>query len=286
MTGYGNAVLETGGLIVRAEIKSLNSKNLDLQVRMPRAYSEKEVTLRSELMHIFQRGKVSINIEVEYTNPDLNRRTLNRTLLAAYYKELKDAADELGTETGNLLPTLLQMPDVLKMPETASSPDEWTLIETVMQNALKEFEEFRVKEGKITADEITLFVSNIAASLKEIDAIKDNRVAAVRENIRTKLDDLLKDGRLDENRFENEMIYYIEKLDISEEILRLGSHIALFNETMKEDAPGKKLGFIGQEMGREINTIGSKANDANLQKFAVMMKEELEKIKEQVANIL
>ena len=286
MTGFGSMIKETGELIIRIEIKSLNSKHLDLSIRVPRQFSEKEISLRSSIGQRLQRGKVNLSIDIEYINGVQMKRTINKPLLISYLREVQDAAKEAGVSAENALSSLLKINDVLQVP--ASEPDlqDWSLVEEALQGALTDFENFRNKEGNTLEIEIRQYCKNIENALQNIHPYKEERLAKLRQGLKDKLKELIEDEHIDENRLEQELLYYAEKLDISEEIVRLQSHIDLFNKTLEEAAPGKKLGFVVQEMGREINTIGSKSNDADMQKEVVVMKEELEKIKEQVFNIV
>lgn len=286
MTGFGSVVKETPDLIIRVEIKSLNSKHLDLTIRVPRQFSEKEISLRTQLGYRLQRGKVNLYIDVEYTNPNLVKRTVNKPLLLSYIKELKEIAKQEDISADNILPSLLQISDVMQSTGVESDGSEWPLVEEALNEALQLFDDFRAKEGEILEKEITQYVQNIQAAMKNVAAKKDERLEKLKETLREKLFQLIEEGRIEQNRFEQELLYYSEKLDISEELVRLQAHIDLFLETIKEEYPGKKLGFVVQEMGREINTTGSKANDADIQKDVVIMKEELEKIKEQAFNII
>lgn len=286
MTGYGFATNETPELIVRVEIKSLNSRNLDMSIRVPKAYSEKEISLRSQLSSRLQRGKISIYIETELLNGRVARKAVNRGLLLSYYNEIKAVAEEAGEPTAHIFPSLLSMSDIMQPAQSEATEDEWPLVENTLNLALEKFEEFRLAEGRVLQAELVSYIENIRTSLAKVDEQKDRRIEKIRSDLTDKLQSLLDEGRIDQNRFEQELIFYAEKLDITEEIVRLTSHLNYFNATIQEETPGKKLGFIAQEIGREINTIGAKANDAAIQKDIVLMKEELEKIKEQVLNIL
>ena len=288
MTGFGNAVVETPDLIIRVEIKSLNSKGLDLSIRVPRIHSEKEITLRSILSNRLQRGKVTINIDTEATGTRVAGSLINAGSLVKYYRELKKLADTEGASTDHLFAALLSIPDInqSKGNEDVASESDWPEIEKALNLALDKFEEFRKTEGRTLHTEIASYIRNIGESLEKIVLIKDNRIEKIKADLREKLNLIIEEGRLDEGRLEQELIYYTDKLDITEEIVRLGAHLKYFLETMEEPSPGKKLGFISQEIGREINTIGSKSNDSTIQKDIVMMKEELEKIKEQCLNVL
>lgn len=288
MTGYGNAVREQGGIVLRVEVKSLNSKGLDLSIRMPKSFSSHEVELRTRLNTILNRGKVSVYFDTEIAKEALGTQTINKELLGAYYKELTDIAQEVGANKDGIFQAILQNSQVLNISSADDGPAEelWPAAEDALNEALDKFNRYREDEGKALAQELSGYVSKIKEYLDRIDQIKDNRIERIRDGLKEKLQGLIEDNRLDPNRLEQEMIFYAEKLDITEEIVRLNTHINYFLETMNEEAPGKKLSFISQEMGREINTIGSKANDATIQRSVVIMKDELEKIKEQVLNVL
>ncbi len=287
MTGFGQTILETPEAIIRIEIKSVNSKNLDLSIRAPKTFAEKEITLRSVLSPLLQRGKISVYIENEPHQNVITAKTVNRDLLLAYYNELKDFAESAGAPTDNILPALLSIPDIIQSGSSAGDKPlaDWQLVEQALHETVKKYDDFRIAEGKALAGELKLYITNIGKSLAEIEKLKDERVTKIRAELREKIRSLTETS-LDENRLEQELIYYAEKLDVTEEIVRLTTHLNYFLETMEEEAPGKKLGFISQEIGREINTIGSKSGDAGMQKYIVLMKEELEKIKEQVLNVI
>ncbi len=286
MTGYGSASAEVEGTRISVEIKSLNSKFLDLGIRVPRAFSEKEITLRSQLSSLLERGKINLNIEMESTNGLTMRRTLNKPLFLEYIREVQSVA-RLATMDGSMaLPAILALPDVMQNPPQSDTSTLWESVEKVMDQALDEFEAFRIREGKTLAHELTSYITKIQDAHERIIALKDERMVKIKDSLREKLADIIAENKLDQNRFEQELIYYSDKLDITEEVVRLKSHIDLFLSSFEEDSPGKKLGFVVQEMGREINTTGAKANDAEILKNVVIMKEELEKIKEQSFNIL
>ncbi|RYD81955.1 MAG: YicC family protein [Sphingobacteriales bacterium] len=287
MTGFGQTTFETPDAIIRVEIKSVNSKNLDLTIRAPKIFAEKEITLRSALSPVLQRGKVSVYIENEPHQSVGVKKAINSELLLSYYNELKAIAESAGANTDNIFSALLSQQEIIQAGNTAGEKPlvEWETVENVLNETIKKYDEFRLAEGNALANELKSYIQNIESSLKEIEKRKDERLAKIRTELRDKITSLT-DATLDENRLEQELIYYAEKLDVTEEIVRLSTHLKYFTETMNEEAPGKKLGFISQEIGREINTIGSKSNDAGMQKFTVLMKEELEKIKEQVLNVL
>ncbi len=288
MTGFGNAVSELPDLNIRVEIKSLNSRGLDLNIRVPKNHSEKEITLRSKLSSRLQRGKVTINIDTESSGSRVVNSLINKELLTSYYRELKSIAATEGASTDNLFSSLITIPEIIQNHsiDSGSDRDDWPEIEKALDEALLKFEAFRISEGEALHKELVSYIESISTSLEKVVKHKDSRIEKVKAELRAKLESIQEEGRIDENRFEQELIYFAEKLDITEEIVRLGTHLKYFIEAMNEPAPGKKLGFISQEIGREINTIGSKANDAVIQKDIVLMKEELEKIKEQCLNVL
>jgi len=288
MTGFGNAVSETPELNIRVEVRSLNSRGLDLSIRVPKAHSEKEITLRSKLSTRLQRGKVTINIETEATGSVAAKNLINTELLRTYYKELRAIAGEEGALGENLLSALITRPEMIQpfSEDSIMGKDDWPEIEKTLNEALDRFDGFRKAEGEALHVELVSYIHSIGKSLQKVVIQKDTRIEKIKTELREKLGIIIEEGRIDENRFEQELIYYAEKLDITEEVVRLKTHLNYFIEAMEDVAPGKKLGFISQEIGREINTIGSKANDADIQKDIVMMKEELEKIKEQCLNVL
>jgi uncharacterized protein (TIGR00255 family) len=287
MTGFGKVQSEYEGKKISVEIRSLNSKQLDLNMRMNQAYRQKELELRSDLAKKLERGKVDIAIYTEFANTE-TPININKTLAAAYHKELKTLASELNESTHNILDLVLKMPDVLKAEKENTELDEaeWSMVKVAVDNALLAFQQFRNDEGTVLANEFKERINNIETLLNKVLAMDASRVENIKARIKTNLEEVIEASKIDQNRFEQELIYYIEKLDITEEKLRLQTHLDYFRATMKEAGAGRKLGFITQEIGREINTIGSKANDAEVQKMVVQMKDELEKIKEQLLNVL
>jgi uncharacterized protein (TIGR00255 family) len=287
MTGFGKATSEYNGKKITVEVRSLNSKQMDLNLRVPYFYKEKEAELRSEISKQLERGKVDITVFTEATQL-ANTAIINKTLATAYYNELKSLSLELKDTNASLLDLALKMPDVLKGEKEVTELDEeeWKHVKGTVDKAIEAFQKFRDDEGGTLAKEFESRISIISNLLSEVEKIDAARIQQVKERIRTNLEEVIAAEKIDNNRFEQELIYYIEKFDITEEKLRLKTHLDYFTSTMKEPSGGRKLGFIGQEIGREINTIGSKANDAEMQKFVVQMKDELEKIKEQLLNVL
>ncbi len=287
MTGFGKATHEIPGKKITVEIRSLNSKQLDLNLRIPYLYKEKELELRTEIGKQLERGKVDVTVFTE-TTQESTPTSLNKTLAKAYFNELKSLSQELNEGTENLLSIIVKMPDVLKAERETVELDEkeWNEVKATVNRAIEAFQKFRDDEGKTLENEFNKRIGIIAKLLNEVLLLDDARITNIKNRIKNNLEEVIDTNKIDQNRFEQELIYYIEKLDITEEKLRLKTHLNYFNETMKEPGSGRKLGFISQEIGREINTIGSKANDAGMQKMVVQMKDELEKIKEQLLNVL
>jgi len=288
MTGFGKASGKIDERTLNVEIKSLNSqKGLDLSVKFPSKYREYEHALRSKTANILQRGKIDIFITLE-NNTASSELFLNKQLIKSYFEEFKQIATEIGASTENLLPTILKMPDVIGESHEVPGEDELKKIEDILGKAIQEVESFRITEGKSLQTEMHLRIKNIEALSIELKTEDGRRTTDVRERLKNNLENFIPKDKIDQNRFEQEVIYYIEKLDITEELTRLKSHCAYFTSIIddKEELKGRKLNFIAQEIGREINTVGSKANDAIMQKIVVNMKDELEKIKEQTNNIL
>jgi uncharacterized protein (TIGR00255 family) len=286
MTGFGNAVAETGTKTITVEIKSVNSKFFDLSLRLPLAYKDKDLELRSELAKELERGKVDVSFVVD--SPEtLKKVSVNAPLIKAYYAELKSIDNELQLGTTDYLGLILRMPEVLNADKMTADEEEWKQLRNTLDKALKAFQSFRKTEGESIEKDMKERIKQIETRLKEIEKLEPERIASLRKKLSVSLEEFISSNNIDRNRFEQELIFYIEKLDISEEKVRLRSHCDYFLKTMNEAASnGKKLAFITQEIGREINTIGSKANDAGIQKFVVEMKDELEKIKEQILNVL
>lgn len=286
MTGFGNAVAEFGSKTISVDIRSLNSKFFDLTLRVPSAYREKDMEMRTMLSRELERGKVEVYINIDSSEPQRKSR-INKDIVRQYHTELKALNEELGIDTDDYLGTILRLPDALNMEEAHFDEEEWRQINETLQSAMKAFNAFRDKEGKFMEKDLRERIDAIEENLKKIEPLEEGRI----ENIRKRLADQLKESAakdaVDKNRFEQEVLYYLEKMDVTEEKVRLRSHCLYFLDTMKEpQSNGKKIGFITQEMGREINTLGAKANDAVIQKFVVQMKDELEKIKELMMNIL
>ena len=281
MTGYGKSVLELPTKTIRLELKSLNSKSLDLNMRMPSMYRAKELDLRKLIGLQLGRGKVDFSLYVEFNKGEAPAK-INAEVVKSYMGQLQGISSAAPLE---LLKMAVKMPDALTTEREDIDPKEWKLISSELSVVLDRVEEYRKDEGAVLKTDFLKRISNIDALLKSIIDIDPGRIEHVRDRLNKGVADLKE--KVDQNRFEQELIYYIEKLDITEEKIRLKNHLDYFNKTLNsDDSNGKKLGFISQEIGREINTIGSKANFAPMQKLVVQMKDELEKIKEQLLNVL
>lgn len=287
MTGFGKSVTEIPGKKVTVEVRSLNSKALDLNLRLPYIYKEKELGLRSDISKQIERGKIDLTVFTE-SNQETMPVAINKTLAKTYYRELRALSEELNENSTNLLALVVKMPEVMKAEREVVELDEaeWELVKMAVDKAIDAFQKFRSDEGEILSNEFQTRITIIYALLEDVVKMDSSRVENVRTRIKNNIAEFVEKEKIDQNRFEQELIYYIEKLDITEEKLRLKTHLDYFMNTMQEPACGRKLGFISQEIGREINTIGSKANDAGVQKLVVQMKDELEKIKEQLLNVL
>ena len=286
MTGYGKAEGAVGSRKYTVEVRSLNGKNLDLSVRMPSVLKEKEMELRKQLGARIVRGKSDVAIHFEADAAEA-RHELNGPVIEMYVDALRTLAEKTDQPTGNLLSTAVRFPDAMQTSREAFDHEAWEGIHALVVEAADQFDAFRDTEGATLHADFSVRLDTIDALEASLDPLLDARLKRVRERIRTNLEETVDRAALDEGRFEQEVLYYIEKMDVSEERTRLRAHIVYFRDIMNTgSAQGKKLGFVSQEMGREINTLGSKANDAELQRIVVQMKDELEKIKEQVLNVL
>jgi uncharacterized protein (TIGR00255 family) len=287
MTGYGKSICELPSKTVTIEIKSLNSKQLDVFTRIPNIYKLKELDIRNTISRYLTRGKVELNIT--YENNDTNSTAkINVPLVKEYYSQLRELINELDPdENETLLQTIMRFPDALKVDKEEFNEKEWNKLDEKLIEALGAIKEFRLQEGEALKKDILDRVQQIKSLLKEIVQFEKDRILRIRDKLRNSLSEVLEQEKVDENRFEQELVYYLEKVDITEEKVRLENHCDFFVEVANDtESIGKKLGFIAQEMGREINTIGSKANHTEIQRIVVQMKDELEKVKEQLMNVL
>jgi len=291
MTGFGKATATPGGRTINIEIRALNSKQLDINTRIPTLYRDREAEIRAEISRILERGKIDFMVTVD-NEADSNDFTINRLLAHKIHSEITQLANELGRTAGtDIISTILKMPDVLKAGREVPDDSEWELVKVAINEALIHTDAFRAAEGELLGKDMSSRIQLILDLLLKIEPLESTRIGNLRERFQRNQDEFLekttKVDKFDENRFEQEIFWYLEKLDITEEKLRLRKHCHYFTDTLKSnDSNGRKLGFITQEIGREINTLGSKAYNAEIQMIVVQMKDELEKIKEQVSNVL
>ena len=287
MTGFGKAECLLPDKKLTIEVRSLNSKQLDTTTRLPSLYREKELEIRQIIAGVLERGKIECSFYYELTE-DAVAGIINEPVVKNYYEQLYRISGELGLETSlELLSTVMRLPDTIRSEKTELADEEWQVVREGLQQALRQVNGFRHQEGEALDKDLRKRVGSIMEKLARVEQYESDRIERIRERIGNNLADFLTNAEPDENRFEQELIYYLEKIDISEEKVRLSNHCDYFLKNMDSDEKvGRKLGFISQEMGREINTLGSKANHAEIQRLVVEMKDELERIKEQILNVL
>lgn len=288
MTGYGKAIADTGAKKLTVEIKSLNSKQLDINTKLPWMYKEKEIEIRNIISQKVGRGKVDLSVSYDVLDQEMVP-VINKNTVKNYLRQLQEVNNELGIESDslNLLQIIMRLPETVRSEKPELSSEEWDILRQLINDAVAALDIYRAEEGKALENDMRNSVEKILKYLGEIVPFEEQRIVKIRERLESMLNEHNLSAAVDRNRFEQEMIYYLEKIDINEEKVRLRKHCEYFLVTLTvDDANGKTLSFIVQELGREINTIGSKANDASIQKLVVMMKEELEKIKEQALNVL
>ena len=286
MTGYGKAEAVVSNRKYSVEIRSLNSKQFDLNARIPAIFREKEMQLRKLLRSRVVRGKCDFFLSYE-TDASESKHEINTDLVQSYISQLENIALASGQQADNLLAMAIKMPDALQHPKEELDEDVWSKVEAIVEEALDAFDNFREVEGGSIEKDFTAGISIISEESKNLDPLLEARLNRIRTRIKNNLEEVIDRAKIDENRFEQEVLFYIEKTDVAEERSRLAAHCEHFEDVLKNGiGQGKKFGFIAQEIGREINTLGSKANDADIQRLVVRMKDELEKIKEQVLNVL
>ena len=288
MTGFGKATVSGGTKKIIVEVKSLNSKQLDVNLKMPSLYKEKDIEIRGMIKEVLDRGKVDMFIYFD-NDDDSKDVAINKTVVTQYFQQMLDVASSLGVtvDKGELLQTVMRFPDSLQVKAEELDEHEWLQLKSGIMQALESLNQFRIQEGQVLIADILKRIEMIKSLAAEVPQFEKQRVPAIKQRLQEKMKEWGEIKNVDENRLEQEIIYYLEKLDITEEKVRLANHCRYFIETAeREEAPGRKLGFIAQEIGREINTMGSKANDHDIQKLVVRMKDELEKIKEQSLNVL
>lgn len=286
MTGYGMAEKHTPDYSVKVELRSLNGKYLDINLRMPRFLMPKEIEIRNTYGKLIERGSVTLSINVIKHKVNENDVQINEALATQYFDKLKSLSDKLGTSDQDIFRITTTMQDVIYQDDEQLDPDLYILVQDVASDAFATYDAFRQKEGQTLLEVLTGYADTIAAGIPRIEALEPERLDSTKARLQKNLKQLVEDESFDKNRFEQELIYYLEKYDVNEEKVRLKAHCEHFIESMQNNPKGKTLNFIAQEMGREINTLGSKANHAGIQKEVVAMKEELEKIKEQALNLL
>jgi uncharacterized protein (TIGR00255 family) len=288
MTGYGRAEGGDGERKYSVEVKTINSKQFDLQMRMPGLFKEKELELRTFLLQRLERGKVELTIQID-ASQSADKFTINKALAHKYFDQISDLQHELGLdEKQNLVDAILRLPDVVQPTPELLAEDEWHMVQAVIDTATERCDTSRQNEGRLLKADFEMRIGLIQEYLDKIETHEFARIERIREKLRKEAEKYFETQNIDQNRFEQEIIYYLEKIDITEEKVRLKKHCDYFNQTLLENitSNGKKLNFIAQEVGREINTIGSKASDYEIQRLVVQMKDELEKVKEQLFNIL
>lgn len=287
MTGFGKTEFEVGNKKYTLEVKSLNSKQLDINTRIPALYRQKDIEIRRLMSEMLTRGKVDFALYLDNLGEESNSK-INVAIVKDYYKQLSGVYQELDLPVNeSIMQSIMRLPDTVKMTYEELDEAEWLVVRENLVKTLDELNRFRDQEGLALKVDIVANIANILDLLAQVEPFENQRMENVKTKIKESLDTLQLNGSVDKNRFEQELIYYMEKLDINEEKVRLTNHCSYFTETMNEAEPsGRKLGFIAQEIGREINTLGSKANESNLQRIVVQMKDNLEKIKEQVLNVL
>ena len=287
MTGYGKAIAETPQKKITIEIKSLNSKQLDLNTKFPWLYKEKEPEIRNMISQKLDRGKIDLTIYFDMLDEEVTT-VINKSVVRNYYKQFREIASDLQINLDDQIFTaIMKLPDTLKTDKQEISEDEWTIVRNRIAESIIMLDQYRIEEGISIMTDLRKSIGNILSMLQSVGTFEQGRIVKVREKLMALLEENVGKENVDKNRFEQELIFFLEKYDINEEKVRLRTHCEYFLETMNTPSPnGKILNFITQEIGREINTIGSKANDASIQKLVVMMKDDLEKIKEQTMNIL
>jgi len=287
MTGYGKAEFETKNKKITLELKSLNSKQLDINSRLPILYREKDLVIRKEISEKLIRGKIDFSLYLENLGEESNS-TINESIVTAYFNQLSEIQKKLGLPVSEqIMQNVMRLPDTVKTVYEELDENEWTEILLNIQKVIGMLDEFRVQEGAALDKDIRSNIADIQQLLSQVEPFETQRIENIKSRIQDGLNEIALNGNMDKNRFEQELIYYLEKLDINEEKVRLTNHCEYFLENLDSTQDvGKKLGFIAQEIGREINTIGSKANESNIQRLVVQMKDALERIKEQLLNVL
>ena len=287
MTGYGRSTSVYNEKTIIVEIRSLNGKTTDVRLKLPNAYKEKELNIRKNILKGVHRGKIDVNIEIQSDLGD-GEYGLNKALFTKYYNELTQLQSNLDINSGDLVQSILRIPNVIQAENIETSQEEWDVLNSGISEAITRLQNFRSEEGQMTQNDLSQKINSILQLLERVTPLEEQRIESVRTRLKKNLDEFLGNENVDQNRFEQEVLFYLEKMDINEEKVRLKQHCEYFLEELVKNEPlkGRKLSFIGQEIGREINTMGAKAQFSEIQKLVVKMKDELEQIKEQVANVV
>ncbi len=287
MTGFGQSKSEYNGKVIRVEIKSLNARTTEIRCKLPNSFRDREMDLRKKVLDALQRGKMDLTVTVDGIADEENT-FINADAFRKYYKELNTLRTELNITEGDILQSILRIPNVIGQNDELADDEAWTTLLKTVDNAIISINRFRADEGLVLKADLIERVKSIELNLKAIEPFEAVRVDRIKDRLKKNMEEFVVKHQVDQNRYEQEILYYIEKLDINEEKVRLGQHCIYFMEELdsRDDQKGRKLSFITQEIGREINTIGAKAQDSDIQQYVVMMKDELEKLKEQLANIL
>jgi uncharacterized protein (TIGR00255 family) len=287
MTGFGHSKAEWNGKIIRVELKSLNARSTEIRCKIPNAYRDREMDLRKKVLDELQRGKIDLTITLDGFSDEENA-FINADAFKKYYRELKTLKDELSIQEGDILQAVLRIPNVIGQSDSLADEEEWQQVERALDGAIISINKFRMDEGLVLKSDLIERIKAIEQHLRSITPFEASRLDKIRDRLKKNMEEFTNKLQVDQNRYEQEILYYIEKLDINEEKVRLNQHCIYFLEELetRDDQKGRKLSFIAQEIGREINTIGAKAQNSEIQQIVVMMKDELEKLKEQLANIL
>ena len=287
MTGFGQGKENYSGKVLRVEIKSLNARSTEIRCKLPAAFRDREMDIRKKVLDALQRGKIDVTVSVDGIADEENT-FINADAFRKYYKELNTLRIELNIADGDILQSILRIPNVIGQNDELADDEAFVVLNLAIDDAILSIKKFRVDEGEVLKADLIERVQNIESHLKSIEPLEAGRIDKIKDRLKKNMEDFASKLQVDHNRYEQEILYYIEKLDINEEKVRLSQHCIYFMDELetKDDQKGRKLSFIAQEIGREINTIGAKAQDSEMQQYVVMMKDELEKLKEQLANIL
>lgn len=287
MTGFGQGKENYTGKVIRVEIKSLNARTTEIRCKLPASFRDREMDIRKKVLDALQRGKIDVTVSVDGISDEENT-FINADAFRKYYKELDSLRNELNIKDGDIMQSILRIPNVIGQNDELADDEAFAILNTAIDEAIRTINKFRIDEGNVLKTDLIDRIRTIESHLKSVEPLESGRIEKIKDRLKKNMDEFATKLQVDQNRYEQEIVYYIEKLDINEEKVRLSQHCTYFMEEIdsKEEQKGRKLSFIAQEIGREINTIGAKAQDSEIQQYVVMMKDELEKLKEQLANIL